>query len=219
MRTTKFAWVSKPSRLLSCVYVPNRACVWARGPFRMLQMVRTLAQFSIALEEMNENGENTGDEGGGGGCGGGGGGGRDRVGEEVLDRDAVAQFRNNNGNGNASKNLNGNGLCAGSPNGEVVFVIWDVCACCQSVAPLLLSSNPRPTQFTVHFILLLNVLSPLFSCCLLLILWTLSHKDNVSFFRSTALHPPVFLILVYNQIRAEWITWLVRTPTITNTPS
>ncbi|GLD73633.1 rho guanine nucleotide exchange factor 17 isoform X2 [Lates japonicus] len=31
----------------------------------MLQMVRTLAQFSIALEEMNENGENTGDEGGG----------------------------------------------------------------------------------------------------------------------------------------------------------
>lgn len=74
----------------------------------MLQMVRTLAQFSIALEEMNESGENTGDEGGGGGDGGGG--------EEVVDRDAVDQFRNNNG---SSGNLNGNGLCAGSPNGEV----------------------------------------------------------------------------------------------------
>lgn len=82
----------------------------------MLQMVRTLAQFSIALEEMNENGENTGDEGGGGG---GGGGGRDRDGEEVVDRDTVDQFRNNNGNGNASGNLNGSGLCAGSPIGEV----------------------------------------------------------------------------------------------------
>lgn len=62
----------------------------------MLQMVRTLAQFSIALEEMNEHGENTGDEGGGGG------------------EDAVDQFRNNNRNGNSSGNLNGNG-----PNGEV----------------------------------------------------------------------------------------------------
>lgn len=78
----------------------------------MLQMVRTLAQFSIALEEMNENGENTGDEGGGGERDGGGR-------EEVVDRDAVDQFRNNNRNGNSSGNLNGNGLCAGSPNGEV----------------------------------------------------------------------------------------------------
>ncbi|XP_019116530.2 rho guanine nucleotide exchange factor 17 isoform X2 [Larimichthys crocea] len=77
----------------------------------MLQMVRTLAQFSIALEEMNENGENTGDEGGGGERDGGGR-------EEVVDRDAVDQFRNNNRNGNSSGNLNGNGLCAGSPNGE-----------------------------------------------------------------------------------------------------
>ncbi|TNN26923.1 hypothetical protein EYF80_062934 [Liparis tanakae] len=67
---------------------------------RMLQMVRTLAQFGIALEEMNENGENTGDEGGGGG------------GE---DREAVDRLRNNNRNGN----LNGNGLCAGNPNGEL----------------------------------------------------------------------------------------------------
>ena len=81
----------------------------------MLQMVRTLAQFSIALEEMNESGENTGDEGGGGGERDGGGGG----GEEVVDRDAVDQFRNNNGH--SGGNLNGNGLCAGSPqsNGEV----------------------------------------------------------------------------------------------------
>lgn len=78
----------------------------------MLQMVRTLAQFSIALEEMNENEENTGDEGGGGERDGGGG-------EEVVDRDAVDQFRNNNGNGTSSGNFNGNGLCAGSPNGEV----------------------------------------------------------------------------------------------------
>lgn len=73
----------------------------------MLQMVRTLAQFSIALEEMNESGENTGDEGGGGGGG-----------EEVVDRDTVDQFRNNNSNRNSSGNLNGNGL-AGTPNGEV----------------------------------------------------------------------------------------------------
>ncbi|KAF7662145.1 hypothetical protein LDENG_00243830 [Lucifuga dentata] len=79
----------------------------------MLQMVRTLAQFSIALEEMNENGENTGDEGGGREREGGGG-------EEVMDRDAVDKFRNNNGNGNSSGNLNQNGLCAGSSqsNGE-----------------------------------------------------------------------------------------------------
>lgn len=88
----------------------------------MLQMVRTLAQFSIALEEMNENGENTGDEGGGGE--------RDR-GEEVVDRDAVEQLRNNNGNGNSSGNLNGNGLSAGSPNGEVdlCFLFFAVNMC------------------------------------------------------------------------------------------
>lgn len=35
----------------------------------MLQMVRTLAQFSIALEEMQESGEGTSDDGGGGGPG------------------------------------------------------------------------------------------------------------------------------------------------------
>ncbi|KAI9526312.1 Rho guanine nucleotide exchange factor (GEF) 17 [Dissostichus eleginoides] len=75
----------------------------------MLHMVRTLAQFSIALEEMNENGENTGDERGGGGGGGA---------EEVVDRDAVDQLKNNNRTGNFSGNLNGNGLCAGSSNGE-----------------------------------------------------------------------------------------------------
>lgn len=92
----------------------------------MLQMVRTLAQFSIALEEMNENGENTGDEGGGGERDGGGGG------EEVGDRDAVDQIRNNNRN--SSRNMNGNGLCAGSPksNGEVCFIVSlqiSVCVC------------------------------------------------------------------------------------------
>ncbi|MEQ2294178.1 Rho guanine nucleotide exchange factor (GEF) 17 [Ameca splendens] len=70
----------------------------------MLQMVRTLAQFSIALEEMNESGENTGDEGGGGGGGG----------EEMVDRDAADQFRNNSSSGS----LNGNGLCSWSTGGE-----------------------------------------------------------------------------------------------------
>lgn len=73
----------------------------------MLQMVRTLTQFSIALEEMNESGENTGDDGGGGG------------GEEVLDREAGDQFRNSN----ASLN----GFCAGSPSGEVRLVLLGWC--------------------------------------------------------------------------------------------
>lgn len=79
----------------------------------MLQMVRTLAQFSITLEEMNEHGENTGDEGGGGG------------GEDAVDRDAVGQFRSSSRNGNSGGNLNGNGLCAGNPNGEVEFPCAD----------------------------------------------------------------------------------------------
>ena len=93
----------------------------------MLHMVRTLAQFSIALEEMNENGENTGDERGGGG------------GEEVVDRDAVDQLKNNNRTGNFSGNLNGNGLCAGSPNGEVDAVFSLICSCvvCICVFPVL----------------------------------------------------------------------------------
>ncbi|KAM3875261.1 uncharacterized protein ACN63O_000316 [Diretmus argenteus] len=63
-------------------------------------MVRTLAQFSITLEEMNENGENTGDEGGGE---------RDRGGEELMDRDAVDRSRDNANNGNVNSNGNGNG--------------------------------------------------------------------------------------------------------------
>lgn len=79
----------------------------------MLQMVRTLAQFSIALEEMNERGENTGDEGGGGGGEGGGG-------EEMVDRDAADLFRNGSSStGSSSGTLNGNGLCSWSPGGEV----------------------------------------------------------------------------------------------------
>ncbi|MEQ2255414.1 hypothetical protein ILYODFUR_013613 [Ilyodon furcidens] len=80
-------------------------CLGAHGTVRMLQMVRTLAQFSIALEEMNESGENTGDEGGGGGGGG----------EEMVDRDAAEQFRNNSSSGS----LNGNGLCSWSTGGEL----------------------------------------------------------------------------------------------------
>lgn len=39
----------------------------------MLQMVRTLAQFTIALDEMQENGDSPGDDGGGGNAGRGGG--------------------------------------------------------------------------------------------------------------------------------------------------
>lgn len=99
----------------------------------MLQMVRTLAQFSIALEEMNENGENTGDEGGGERDGGGG--------EEAGDRDAVDQFRNNNRNSNSGGNLNGNGLSAGTPNGEV-----DVC-----FAFLHIKSYHQPIQLQFSF--------------------------------------------------------------------
>lgn len=41
----------------------------ARDGCRMLQMVRTLAQFTIALEEMQEIGESPSDDGGGGGVG------------------------------------------------------------------------------------------------------------------------------------------------------
>lgn len=36
----------------------------------MLQMVRTLAQFTIALDEMQKNGDSPGDDGGGSGGGG-----------------------------------------------------------------------------------------------------------------------------------------------------
>jgi hypothetical protein len=100
----------------------------------MLQMVRTLAQFSIALEEMNENGENTGDDGGGGvgdrdGGGGGGAGGRRGIGrtrrEESIDRDVDVRFRNNGniGNGNSAGNIHG--LFGGSPrtHAEVEFTL------------------------------------------------------------------------------------------------
>jgi len=123
------------------------------GPYCMLQMVRTLAQFSIALEEMNESGENTGDEGGGGGgdCGGGG--------EEVVDKDAVDQYRNNNSNGNSGGNLNGNGLCAGSPNGEVDHFLSICCHPLKCVCVLLatctlagyLGHYHLPVQFNLDF--------------------------------------------------------------------
>lgn len=87
----------------------------------MLQMVRTLAQFSIALEEMNENGGNTGDEVGGGGE-------KDGRAAQVVGRDAVDQLKTN-GNGNSSQNLNGNGLSAGSPNVEVDSSLVLFCFC------------------------------------------------------------------------------------------
>ncbi|KAK7883267.1 hypothetical protein WMY93_029441 [Mugilogobius chulae] len=64
-------------------------------------MVRTLAQFSIALEEMNENVENTGDEVGG-----------DASEMEESADNVVEHYPNNNNNGG---NLNGNGVCTGSP--------------------------------------------------------------------------------------------------------
>lgn len=117
----------------------------------MLQMVRTLAQFSIALEEMSENGQNTGDEGGGGerDCGSGGGGG----GGGVLDRDALDQIRNNNRN--SSQNLNGNGLPPS--NGEVVFLFFWTHECLFPVC----SSSPcvSPLRVCCHFLPLLSRLS------------------------------------------------------------
>lgn len=65
------------------------------APLCMLQMVRTQAQFSIALKEMN------GEKGDGGE--------RDAGGEERMDRtDALDHFRNNN------RNLNGH--CAARPH-------------------------------------------------------------------------------------------------------
>lgn len=69
----------------------------------MLQMVRTLAHFSISLEEMNEQGENAGDDGGEKDGGGG---------------DPVDPFRNKRMR-NTRVNLDGSGLGAGSPIGEV----------------------------------------------------------------------------------------------------
>lgn len=52
----------------------------------MLQMVRTLAQFSIALDEMQENGESVRDDGGGGGA----------TGEESDSNNRVAVTPQNN---------------------------------------------------------------------------------------------------------------------------
>lgn len=54
------------------IAVGNAVTPGARDTCRMLQMVRTLAQFTIALEEMQESGESTSDDGGGGGGGGAG---------------------------------------------------------------------------------------------------------------------------------------------------
>lgn len=74
----------------------------------MLQMVRTLAQFTIALEEMQENGESGGDDGGGGGGG--------AAGEEAVDKPASEP--------------NGNGGVNGSPQTsfEVQTSLSECCA-------------------------------------------------------------------------------------------
>ncbi|XP_038829636.1 protein FAM168A-like [Salvelinus namaycush] len=106
----------------------------------MLQMVRTLAQFSIALDEMQENGVNTSEEGrqereeGGG--------------EELMDRDAADRHGNTNGNGSGSANgngnmANGNGLGAVSPQnrGEV-----DQCVCLKGYTTAGTPYKVPPTQ-------------------------------------------------------------------------
>ncbi len=90
----------------------------ARDTCRMLQMVRTLAQFTIALDEMQESGESTSDDGAGGGAG------------EEVDR-------------SVSVEPNGNGVrgSVGAPqtSAEVwelqhwppmVVVVWTCCCVC-----------------------------------------------------------------------------------------
>lgn len=66
----------------------------------MLQMVRTLAQFTIALDEMQENGDSTADDGGGHGGGGnagrGGGGGSGAASEESDGNNGVTMSPQNN---------------------------------------------------------------------------------------------------------------------------
>lgn len=65
----------------------------------MLQMVRTLAQFTIALDEMQENGESPSDDGGGNGGGGNagqGGGGSGAPGEESDGNKGVTISPQNN---------------------------------------------------------------------------------------------------------------------------
>lgn len=54
----------------------------------MLQMVRTLAQFTIALEEMQESAEGTSEDGGGGGPG-----------DEMMDRSTAEPNGNGGGGG------------------------------------------------------------------------------------------------------------------------
>lgn len=60
-------------------------------------MVRTLAQFTIALDEMQENGDSPGDDGGGSGGGGNAGkGGSGSVGEESDGNNGVTISPQNN---------------------------------------------------------------------------------------------------------------------------
>lgn len=63
-----------------------------RDTCRMLQMVRTLAQFTIALEEMQESGEGTSDDGGGGGTG-----------DETMDRSSAEPNGNGGGGGTGNQ--------------------------------------------------------------------------------------------------------------------
>lgn len=62
----------------------------------MLQMVRTLAQFTIALDEMQENGDSPGDDGGGSGGGGNAGRGGGSAGEESDGNNGVMIRAQNN---------------------------------------------------------------------------------------------------------------------------
>lgn len=85
-----------------CLFCHRKRAPGRTLPLHMLQMVRTLAHFSISLEEMNEHGENAGDEGG----------------EKDGGEDLVYPFRDKRKE-ITHVNLDGNRLCAGSPNGEV----------------------------------------------------------------------------------------------------
>lgn len=86
-------------------------CARTRPTLRLLQMVRTLAHFSISLGDMNEHGENAGNEGGE----------KDGGGEDPMD------LLRNKRDGDTRVNLDGNGLGTGSPNGEVQLVFSGLC--------------------------------------------------------------------------------------------
>ncbi|KAL7878305.1 hypothetical protein AOLI_G00092790 [Acnodon oligacanthus] len=98
----------------------------------MLQMVRTLAQFTIALEEMQENGESGGDDGGGGGGG--------AAGEEPVDRPASESNGNGGVNGNPQTNteVQINPYVVFSDYLCLLFTLRNTCVCVRN--PTLLHS-------------------------------------------------------------------------------